>query len=426
MAHVTARSAYAHLVDRLNQFPQGAPPSDLLYRILGLLFTEREAELVAQLPIRPFTAERAASAWKMPVSAARDVLDTLASKAILLDLQQGDEQRYVLAPPMAGFFEFSLMRVRDDVDQQMLSELFYQYLTVEEDFVKALFTTGTTQLGRAFVHEPVLTSDQALHVLDYERASAVIASSPDIGVGLCYCRHKKQHLGTACDAPLGICMTFGGTARSLIKHGYARRADAAEGLDLLQEAHGRRLVQFGENVRRNVAFICNCCGCCCEAMIAAQRFGNLRPVHTTNFLPAVDQAACNGCGTCVNACPAGSMALESARDPKRPKKKRAHLDAATCLGCGVCVAACDKASLSLTRRPERVITPLDSTHRIVLMAIERGKLQNLVADHQALASHRAMAAILGVILKLPPVKQALASRQLQSRYLERVLASSQH
>jgi hypothetical protein len=52
------------------------------------------------------------------------------------------------------------------------------------------------------------------------------------------------------------------------------------------------------------------------------------------------------------------------------------------------------------------------------MAIERGKLQNLIADHQALASHRAMAAILGVILKLPPVKQALASRQLQSRYLE--------
>jgi ferredoxin len=424
MAHVTARSAYAHLVDRLNQFPQGAPPSDLLYRILGLLFTEREAALVAQLPIRPFTAARAASAWKMPVAAARDILDTLASKAILLDLQQGDEQRYVLAPPMAGFFEFSLMRVRNDVDQQLLSELFYQYLTVEEDFVKALFTTGTTQLGRAFVHEPVLTSDQALHVLDYERASAAIASSPDIGVGLCYCRHKKQHLGTACDAPLGICMTFGGTARSLIKHGYARRADAAEGLDLLQEAHGRRLVQFGENVRRNVAFICNCCGCCCEAMIAAQRFGSLRPVHTTNFLPVVDQAACNGCGKCANACPAGSMALVSAQDPKHQKKKRAHLDAATCLGCGVCVAACDKASLSLTRRPERVITPLDSTHRIVLMAIERGKLQNLVADHQALASHRAMAAILGVVLKLPPVKQALASRQLQSRYLERALASS--
>ncbi len=56
------------------------------------------------------------------------------------------------------------------------------------------------------------------------------------------------------------------------------------------------------------------------------------------------------------------------------------------------------------------------------MAIERGKLQNLIADHQALASHRAMAAVLGVILRLPPIKQALASKQLQSRYLERLLA----
>ena len=446
MAHLAARSAYTRLVDRLNRFPQGAPPSDLLYRILGLLFTEREAELVAQLPIRPFTADRAASAWKMPLAEARRVLDALASKAILLDLQQGGEQLYVLPPPMAGFFEFSLMRVRDDVDQKLLAELFYQYLTVEEDFVKELFTTGKTQLGRVFINEPALArtgfttcvrrpgpaapaghenaaGDQALHVLDYERASAVISSSPDIGVGLCYCRHKKQHLGTACDAPLGICMTFGGTARSLIKHGYARRADAAEGLDLLQEAHGRRLVQFGENVRRNVAFICNCCGCCCEAMIAAQRFGSLRPIHTTNYLPVVDQASCNGCGRCVSACPTGSIALVSAQDPKHQKRKRAHLDAPTCLGCGVCVAACDKASLSLTRRPERVITPLDSTHRVVLMAIERGKLQNLIADHQALASHRAMAAILGVILKLPPLKQALASRQLQSRYLEVLLGA---
>jgi hypothetical protein len=32
-------------------------------------------------------------------------------------------------------------------------------------------------------------------------------------------------------------------------------------------------------------------------------------------------------------------------------------------------------------------------------------------------SHRAMAAVLGVILKLPPLKQALASQQFKSRYL---------
>ena len=39
-------------------------------------------------------------------------------------------------------------------------------------------------------------------------------------------------------------------------------------------------------------------------------------------------------------------------------------------------------------------------------------------DNRAHLSHRAMAAILGAILKLSPVKRALASEQLRSRYLE--------
>jgi hypothetical protein len=55
------------------------------------------------------------------------------------------------------------------------------------------------------------------------------------------------------------------------------------------------------------------------------------------------------------------------------------------------------------------------------MAIERGMLQDLIFDNQILASHRAMAAILGVILKLPPIKQTLANKQIKSRYLARFL-----
>jgi len=33
-----------------------------------------------------------------------------------------------------------------------------------------------------------------------------------------------------------------------------------------------------------------------------------------------------------------------------------------------------------------------------------------------------MAAVLGVILKLPPVKQAMAGRQMKSRYLDALIA----
>jgi ferredoxin len=419
MAHHTVRSGYEQLVDRLNR----APPAKVLYGILEMLFSEREAGLVALLPIRPFTSEQAAGIWKTPEVEAHKVLEELASRAILLDVESREGQQFfVLPPPMAGFFEFSLMRVRGDLDQKVLSELFYQYLNEEEDFIKALFADGQTQLGRAFVQESALLTDNGLQVLNFERASEVIKTASHRGIGMCYCRHKMEHMDRACDAPMQICMTFNNSAASLIKHGFAREAEVAEGLDLLQEAQERDLVQFGENVQRRVNFICNCCGCCCEAMIAARRLGVMNPIHTSNFLPELAGELCNGCAKCVNVCPVEAMSMVSANDPRHPKLRKAKLDESICLGCGVCVRNCSREAIRLQPRAHRVITPVNSAHRTVLMALERGKLQNLIFDNQALASHRAMAAILGVILELPPVKQALAKRQMRSRYLDRLLA----
>ena len=48
MAHLTTRTGYEQLVERLNRFPQGAPPSDLLYAILKLLFSEGDLAQLAQ------------------------------------------------------------------------------------------------------------------------------------------------------------------------------------------------------------------------------------------------------------------------------------------------------------------------------------------------------------------------------------------
>src|SRR5512134_3643841 len=138
MSHTTLKSGYTELVDRLNRFPQGAPPSDTLYKILQILFSEREAQLVALLPIKPFTAEKASQVWKMNLTETRKVLDGLASRAILVDVEHEGRTTYVLPPPMAGFFEFSLMRLRGDIDQKVLSELYYQYVTVEDEFMRAL------------------------------------------------------------------------------------------------------------------------------------------------------------------------------------------------------------------------------------------------------------------------------------------------
>ena len=191
MGHNTSRVGYNKLVDRLNKFPLGAPPSETLYKILNVMFSKEEAKLVSLLPIKPFTVKTASKAWKKQEDESKKILDELASRALLIDIEMDGKTSYSMPPPMARFFEFSLMRVGGKLDQKVLSELFHQYINVEDEFVMELFAMETP-LGRAFVHEETI-EDKSLYVLDYERATNVIKTASHIGVGTCYCRHKKEH-----------------------------------------------------------------------------------------------------------------------------------------------------------------------------------------------------------------------------------------
>jgi len=417
MGHITSKDAYKSLEERINLFTQGAAPTETLYKILEVLFDEKEARMMALLPIRPFTVEKAAKIWGISGVEAEKFLDHLCDKALMVDSYHNGVRKFVMPPPMAGFLEFALMRTRGDIDQKYLSELYHQYMSVEEDFIKDLFFATETRFGRVFVQEPVLMSSKGNYILDYERATHIIESANYIGVGTCYCRHKAHHLGTPCeiDAPWEVCLTFDNVARSLSAHNdYARLIDKSEALDILAMSYDYNLVQMGENVREHPSFLCNCCGCCCEGLQAARRFAPMQPVATTNYIPAIGLDKCVGCGKCAKVCPVLALSI---------KEGKAVLDSEICLGCGVCARNCPTKAIQLERRPVQIITPVNSTHRFVVQAIEKGTLQNLIFDNQAFANHRAMAAVFKVILDLPPLKQALASRQFKSVYLDRLLSA---
>ncbi len=118
MAHHNTIKNYSRLSDRINLFPQGAPPSSLLFEIFKILFNDKEAGLVSLLPIKPFTSEKAAGIWKMRESHAELILSDLADRGLLLDAVENDDILYSMPPPMAGFFEFSLMRHRKNLTRK--------------------------------------------------------------------------------------------------------------------------------------------------------------------------------------------------------------------------------------------------------------------------------------------------------------------
>lgn len=421
MAHLSHSSAYHQFVQRLNRSPQGAPPSETLYQILKLLFSEEEAKLLALLPIRLFTAEKAARIWGHDVATTRKRLDTLCGRGLLVDFELNGITSYCLPPPMTGFLEFSMMRVRGDIDQKALAELLYKYVNVEEDFSRALYANGPTQYGRAFVDETQLPASPVLEIMDHERASQVIHGATHIGVSLCYCRHKMSHMNLACDTPQETCLTLNLAGAALIRHGHSRSIEAAEAMDILQRARENHLVQFGENVRRDVSFLCNCCKCCCDAMLAARSFAMAHSVQSTNFLAELDAHHCTGCGLCVQHCPVEALSLVKEATEKNESRKSVQFNAEICLGCGVCAGACPTGAVTMAVRPQRFITPLNTAHRVVLMAIERGTLPHLLLDNRVMESYQSLAAFLGVLFKLPPIKRLLANQQLQSRYLEAII-----
>jgi NAD-dependent dihydropyrimidine dehydrogenase PreA subunit len=419
MAHLTGKGGYNLLVDRLNRFPQGAPESESLYDILKVMFSDEEARLVSMLPIKPFTVEKAMKIWKKSYDEAFEILENLASRAILLDMLNEKKQMYVLPPPMIGFFEFALMRTGGVYDQKLLSELFHVYLEKEDDFMRHIMSY-TTPVGRILVNEETVKEKDMPYVLDYEKATSIIMKAENIGVSLCYCRHEAEHLGTVCDAPQEVCLTVNKGALALAKHGYSKMITKEEALAILKQSYDNNLVQFAENVQNDVGFICNCCACCCNALKGARRMGVPNALASSNFVPNICEN-CTGCGKCLKTCPVDALHLVSAHSTKKPNQRVVTLNEEICLGCGVCNRVCPNDAIAMERREKRVVTPVNTVHKLVIQAIETDRLQHLIFDNHAMANHRFMAAFIGSILKLPLSKRILVSETFQSKFLLKVI-----
>lgn len=417
MAHATLTPnldvdlEYRSLQERLNRNVTGAPDSPAMRKILRMLFTPEDAHVARQLP-QLISLPDLAQKLDVDVEALNEHITSMAERGLVLDIER-DAIRYVMAAPVViGFFEFLFMRDRPDAPMEEYAHAF-EDLFNDEEFVRSVFT-GRTQIGRSFVREEALPAE--VEILDWERATEAVRSADAVTVTLCPCRADARLRSEGCDAPIRSCLSFGAAARMLARSGIGEAITNEEALEILEEAKAAGLAQTGDNVREGITYMCNCCGCCCGMMRAVKQYSIYDGIVPSNWLATVDHARCRGCAKCAKACPAGAIEVVPT-EGKGLRKNWSVIDPDRCLGCGVCGDVCRWDAHGMQPRQERPYIPADTMERVALMAIERGKLGDLLYDNVGSRLGQIAAKSLGVIERMPPWKAAMAATRLRSVFL---------
>jgi Pyruvate/2-oxoacid:ferredoxin oxidoreductase delta subunit len=417
MGHLASKDIYRDLGAALDGLNTRAPWNETLRAILKELYTAEEAELVARIPAGLTTFQRIREITGSEEGSLRRMLERLAVKGLVMDLEIGGELLYTVSPMIIGVFEYTMMRTDEELDLPRLARLFEEYLLGSDRFFKA--NRGRVSVMRTIPHVDSVAHDPHVEVLDYEQAHAIVEQARGAAVGICSCRHKKLHLGEkGCGGPLEMCISFGRDVDYAVRRNLARPVSRSELHELLAHAKEMRLVLNADNVRQDVQFLCLCCKCCCTVLNGIRTFGYPHTLVTSRFIASCQETLCTGCGKCAASCPIDAMQMRSEHGVRGAGKPR--VDTTFCIGCGVCGLVCGQKAMRLIPRVQRVLLPENTVERVVLQALERGTLQNFLFNNPNLASHRFLRAVVSVFLALPPVKRVIMGKAFRSKFLSRI------
>lgn len=407
MGHLgKTKDIYRKLWEKLDSYPIGLVQSEHIDRLLKILYKPDEADLVSRMPLEPMTPQALSRKLKIPEQELQAQLADMATRGLVFRLDRNEQSYYLPMWSIPGFIEMTMMKVRDDIPQHELAHLLHDMWN-ERSFADEVFQ-AETQFGRALIDEPA--AQDTAEVMPYERAQEVVKQAKNLAISRCYCRHEQEHLGNNCKYPAEICMSMNMAAEFVVQQGFGRRIDQSEALGIIEQTSSLGLMHIGDNVKNNLSFICNCCECCCGILRAYHDHGIFNVAMASRFIMEVNEAACVGCGKCVPRCQLKAIHIEE-KDGIRKTKINNEL----CLGCGICFRACPKQALHLHPRAKKVILPEMDIEKILLMAVERGKLQDLMFNDVHSWTHFVLRTVTRPLLRAGWMRRFLLKDNVRSR-----------
>ncbi len=304
-------------------------------------YSREEAWLLVLMPMMPVSAKVIARTQFKNVRKVENMLHSMVSRGLLIELTKNGAQRYAMAPFIPGVVEMTLMKGEDTPESRAYAKKMHDCL--EENSSRTL--DKLEEMNSSFAR--IIPVNQNLahenRSLQYEDVYSIIDSATRFAITHCHCRTQKYLVGEpVCDAPRDVCMSLDVAADFLIRAGIGKEVTRETILEKLELAKKHNLVHMTDNSCSGFTFICNCCGCCCGVLTATTKLSRKTPVIKSSFIAEWDEDKCSHCGKCMRICQVNALSLIN---------KVTVFSKDRCLGCGKCIDKCPEDALNLVPRP---------------------------------------------------------------------------